>query len=461
MSSRMKRLKRNTSVNMIYMIVLIVLLAAAYVYNLVNQFSLVPRNQNDEISNQPPLKTFRQSGSEYRKSNRPRLETFGQSGNDNRKSNPKATLSTEPPIPPRRGSTDRALKRNFVPVGDNFCVPWEVNADEWWTHSPAWKATEENRTHACFALIASEKDRNLTEAIYRNQWDGNCSDVYTRQMYNSGWVADFRNVGFGLVKAMEQNTPFTIQEDPSLGFWHYSANKEDASNPTCPAKNMTCYFLNLGACSPKEPDLNQWMPTHSQFRDYGVAYKYATRHRQWLRRAVYQSTQAMDAVVTPPCSVVHVRRSDVVLHATYSRKYFPLSDYVDLIPADRRNETIFLLTDDANAVDEAHEFFPAMRWQYFNRTRYRAVEGGWEMQVPSKNPKMEVLIILATFRLVHRCDVFIHGHGGFSGAIMDAMSRKTREFRVDNKKNPFNRNNSRSHLELEKALAERRQNVKS
>jgi glycoprotein 2-beta-D-xylosyltransferase len=81
----MKRLQRNTSfkANWISMIVLIVLLAASYVYTLANQVSLVPNIA--ELSNHPHLKTFQQPGNRYSKSNHPRLETFDQSGNDYRK----------------------------------------------------------------------------------------------------------------------------------------------------------------------------------------------------------------------------------------------------------------------------------------------------------------------------------------------------------------------------------------
>jgi hypothetical protein len=99
------------------------------------------------------------------------------------------------------------------------------------------------------------------------------------------------------------------------------------------------------------------------------------------------------------CSVIHVRRADVVLHKRDSRKYFPISEYLKRLPNEHKKpgSTILLLMDDANAIEEAHEFYPQINWKYLNRTRHRGTEGGWENQTPSKSPKMEVIVILATF----------------------------------------------------------------
>ena len=70
---------------------------------------------------------------------------------------------------------------------------------------------------------------------------------------------------------------------------------------------------------------------------------------------------------------------------------------------------IFLLTDGATAIDEAHEFYPDTNWIYFNRTRFRGSAGGWENQIPSNSPKAEVVTLLATLQLVCLCDTIVHG----------------------------------------------------
>jgi hypothetical protein len=113
------------------------------------------------------------------------------------------------------------------------------------------------------------KERQLQEALYQNQWNNNCSSVYSRQMMNSGWRADLTNVVFGLIKSLDQKKSFAVQQDSNLGFWRYAANKKDGYNPACPAKNMSFYFLSLGPCpASQSPDLDPWMPERNYFRDY-------------------------------------------------------------------------------------------------------------------------------------------------------------------------------------------------
>ena len=158
-----------------------------------------------------------------------------------------------------------------------------------------------------------------------------------------------------------------------------------------------------------------------------------------------------------------MRRSDVILHDEFARKYFPVTDYVHLIPAYRRKDpkqTVFLLTDDQNAIDEAHEFHPELRWKYINRTRFRGSEGGWEHQTPSNNPAKEVITLLSTFDLVKECSLLVHGSSKFSEMlwhIMSAANDKAKQRRVDSRKEVFSANHSRSEFELLKRLNAMRQ----
>lgn len=161
--------------------------------------------------------------------------------------------------------------------------------------------------------------------------------------------------------------------------------------------------------------------------------------------------------------MVHVRRSDVVLHDQFSRKYFPVTDYVQLIPAYRKrdpNQTILLLTDDANAIDEAHEFHPELRWKYINRTRYKGASGGWEHQTPSNNPASEVITLLATFDLVKECSLLVHGASKFSEMLwfmMKGANNEASQRRVDANKEIYSNNHSASEFELNKRLNAMRQ----
>jgi hypothetical protein len=153
-----------------------------------------------------------------------------------------------------------------------------------------------------------------------------------------------------------------------------------------------------------------------------------------------------------------VRRSDVVLHDEFSRKYFPVTDYVRLIPAHRRkdpNQTVLLLTDDANAIDEAFEFHPELRWKYINRTRYRGTSGGWEHQTPSNNPASEVITLLATFDLVKECSLLVHGASKFSEMLWFMMlgeNAEAKQRRVDANVQIYSTNHSSSQFELTKLL---------
>ena len=181
--------------------------------------------------------------------------------------------------------------------------------------------------------------------------------------------------------------------------------------------------------------------------------------QQWLRKAVYEQYKNMDPLDAGPCTVMHVRRSDVVLHTQSARKYFPVSAYVRRLPKNRKNKTIFLLTDDANAIDEAHEFFPDLRWRYLNRTRWRGTEGGWENQTPSRSPKLELVVILATLRLVGRCDALVHSSSSFSKMLERAMrwgqGKNVTTIQIDRglkDRQKYSLNNTISHNELNETL---------
>ena len=77
--------------------------------------------------------------------------------------------------------------------GSTFCLEWEVNSDEWWTHHPEWFVSHENDTHYCFTRYDENKSKFLRE-LYDIQFHGNCSNVTTKVMWSSGWGADFSNV---------------------------------------------------------------------------------------------------------------------------------------------------------------------------------------------------------------------------------------------------------------------------
>jgi hypothetical protein len=230
------------------------------------------------------------------------------------------------------------------------------------------------------------------------------------------------------------------------GSWHY-AGKKDGSKAVCPEKSLNCYFLKLSRCEPKPENVING-PIYTGLNGFSVneklggwAYEYATRPQAWLRRAVYNHTQSIS--LAAPCTVIHVRRSDVVLHTGFVRKYHTIKEYMKKGGKEITNH-IFLLTDDHNAISEAESQYPDYNWIYFNRPRHRGSEGGWESQIPSDDPKHEVLTILSTMQLVRQCEVFIHSRSSFTQYVLKEMEdyHSIKHFDLDDGIDPYHEDNT-------------------
>jgi hypothetical protein len=121
----------------------------------------------------------------------------------------------------------------------------------------------------------------------------------------------------------------------------------------------------------------------------------------------------------------------VVLHKEWARRYYAIDEYVNAAKQQITN-TIFLLTDDDNAVQEARAKFPGHNWVVVDRPRYKGKEGGWENHIPSDDPKQEVIVLMAIFRKVQLCDVFVHTRSNLADYITGAMlSSQPRLHRFD------------------------------
>jgi hypothetical protein len=193
--------------------------------------------------------------------------------------------------------------------------------------------------------------------------------------------------------------------------------------------------------------------------EWGWLTFYATREQQWLRRRVYEYIRDRAPTITSPCAVIHVRRSDVVLHQSRSRKYYAVGEYLNKLSATDIRD-ILLITDDADAVSEALEFHPEYHWMYLNRTRFHGTEGGWENALPSQEPAEEVVILLALQRLVRNCDTIVHGHSLFSELLYTSMTftgRNISKLRVDEDGDVFSEKNQASAQALQKKLDALRQ----
>ena len=184
-------------------------------------------------------------------------------------------------------------------------------------------------------------------------------------------------------------------------------------------------------------------------------FEYITRPRYWLRRALRRFLRAQDvfgdgaasgaddpagdpaeyAVRTrrrPGCATMHVRRADsnIAVHRHGSQRtqarysYAAVDRYLRAAAgslASRNITEIFLVTDSALALAEARASALGARfaWRALKRPRFDSNEGGWENHWPSRDPKHEVTVILATMRLARRCtDLFIGDHHSFFGRLL-------------------------------------------
>ena len=338
-----------------------------------------------------------------------------------------------------------------------FCQKWDSSAalnrtaqpfDKWFTHHPTWVVTNETDEKFCVEPGNAKEHphiRGLAQ-YYANQFHSSCDHVHIRTRWSAGWGSDFMNMQGGLLYALNNHVPLILKDSGKP--WHYSANKNDSSALTCEEGDTTCYFLPYHDCGTSSAEY--WEKKHQEHKvqilegetelpeECGIAdqmgrdaYMFLTRKLLWLRRAVFdykqnfKKSKNITEGANSDCTVVHVRRSDVILHNIHARRYFPVADYVKLIPSEKLSNPdhhIFFLTDDANAIEEAHEFFPALNWKYFDRPRYKGSEGGWENQTPSRNPALEVVVLLATFELAQECSAFVHGQSNFAEYIYEQVS---------------------------------------
>jgi hypothetical protein len=343
---------------------------------------------------------------------------------------------------------------------DHFCVPWSLNTDSWVMHHPDWKIVNETDKTFCFQKEVSERTK-LLKQIYQNQFiTGECSNVYTKHMWSSGLAADFNNIVDGIRYGLQEKRPFQITFHPDNDIdpakaWHYAALK-DGSAPVCPTKDIHCFFLPLSHCEPGEVDPDAFKTENVDGEMASWLFDYAMRPQQWLRRRVFEYLRDKAPKLEQPCAVMHVRRADVVLHDDYSRSYFAIEDYLRALKrknADRK--TILLLTDDQNAIDEAKEFHPDYEWKFLDRKRFRGAEGGWENQLPSKDPLDEMISLLSTFKLAQQCDTIVHGQSGFSDMIywnMLLTGDSIKRVRVDEGRTVYNSKNVESVKSLENRL---------
>eukprot|EP00979_Chaetoceros_neogracilis_P006359 scaffold1288_cov286-Chaetoceros_neogracile.AAC.6 len=362
---------------------------------------------------------------------------------------------------------------------DTICFPWTSDdsspnstfpSDKWWEMHPDYEVTIEQEDKFCFAPMDDKAKATFFRKLHANQYNTtNCAEVYTKRMKSSGWAADFGHVASGLIYGLDTNRVFHIIQDSD--YWHYAAEKKERRGdepPVCPSGDMFCYFLPIASADCKSTPVDNFT-TRAVGPLIPWATEFGTRQQQWLRRQVYDYLEQRAPKIETPCAALHVRRADVVLHGKFSRKYFPISEYLDLLQVHSSSESrqgrgsneggkalnwtnIILFTDDQNAVEEAETHHPQYVWKHLNKTRHRGSSGGWENQIPSGSPKDEVIAILAILQIAQKCDVLVHSQSGFADVIYNAMVKSERNvtrLKIDNSYvGRLNANNSQTEVEL-------------
>jgi hypothetical protein len=245
-------------------------------------------------------------------------------------------------------------------------------------------------------------------------------------MWSTGYGADISNVVDGVEYARLNNISFNVF---SRGPWMYAVGE-------CETQDMRCFFLPFSSCWNKA-DMgfkgNYYLNTAPRITHFEKPYKYImdyiTRPKQSFRKEIYDYVTANTPEIKGPAMCLHVRRTDVILRLKATRRYHAIQEYMEAaqkVVPDRLHKNVILFTDDQNAIEEAHAHYPQHNWIYLNRTRHRGISGGWEGQVPSKSPRLEVKILHSIFRLMRFCDVYVHSTSNI-GFIFGSYAPSTTE----------------------------------
>jgi hypothetical protein len=276
-------------------------------------------------------------------------------------------------------------------------------------------------------------------------------------MTGSGWGVDMSHLVDGLLWAYRQNVTVLVAA-PTL--WQYASGVHgSAPVPACAKRDLSCYFLTLTNCSVLDQSSLGKTDIHYNYPWKGFAVRedvsnvlwYATRAKNWLRKRAIHVAESLQLPRDEGCTVMHVRRADVVLHGKFSRRYHAISEYLRALHREFGENSnpgnILLLTDDANAIHEATTLYPQYQWYYLDRPRHHGADGGWENQIPSNDPALEVVMLHAEFHLVTYCQTIVHSKSNLADyfyAIMLQKNPQTLRIDIDARRSHLKIHNERN-----------------
>lgn len=337
----------------------------------------------------------------------------------------------------------KSANRSSILRDGHFCVRWNDVVDVWWTHHPTWDVVDESDDGICFqetddSIETTTVGRRAAflKRLYHLQFSPSdddqyhCQNVYTRVLWDVGFGYEINNIVKGFTYGMQQQRPFQFVLHAGGSLWRYAA-LPNGTKSACPTMDYFCYFLPFSDCPPSPVNSSEGIQDYVPVSDERMwITEYAVRQRQHVRHQVYQYLQTQGFLQLPtPCAIMHVRRADAVLEPDgHARKYFPIEDYLHRLNQSPQKaidvdkiQTIFLLTDDQNAIEEAQFFHPQYRWKFFQRPRHRGTSGGYENHIPSGDPQQEMIAMLASMRLVQQCQIIVRGTSAFGDLLSMSM----------------------------------------
>jgi hypothetical protein len=264
----------------------------------------------------------------------------------------------------------------------------------------------------------------------------NCSNLITTVPISSGYGASLGFLYSTFWFAYTRGYPFQVVK---RGPWMYAlaTSYDNYTWADCPDRDASCVYLPVSPCSRFHP-ATQPKPKRRPNPDDPIQVleglwlrDYLIRPNQGFRHAIATLKQPyIQQLQQEGCIALHVRRSDAGVPQRPFRRYAAIQEYLDLLPNTALNTTttIFLLTDDASAIDELQQHFlnnlnSPFKWVYTNKTRNRGTEKGFDGHIPvdSHGPQ-ELLWITVEHELAAAyCKTLVHGMSGYANILWDKM----------------------------------------
>jgi hypothetical protein len=319
--------------------------------------------------------------------------------------------------------------------GRYCCASWDgANTDDWWTQHPEWELGPENATHTCFRRIEDPGRVAFLRELHDLQWRSDCSRALQREQISSGYAAALTATARSFYDAHKRGRPFQRTRHREGARWNFGPGGSDAGHwAHCPTRDMECYFLPISRCPAEigrddaargaRPSAAADAERFLWLRRYAFRPRHGTRRH--LREFMHRNGLPTDGMGAP-CAAVHVRRTDVAFGR--GRRYAAVHEYLEAGKISK-GETVVLLTDDASTIDEVERFHKNdYNWIVLDRPRFRGSEGGFEGFIPSRDPTLEVLSIMAEIKLAGQCNKLVHGKSGFVALITEEMAARGHPF---------------------------------